>query len=446
MLLQFTVGNFLSFREPVTFSMMASPEIDGIPEDLRPVGDGKNVLSIGAIYGANASGKSNLLYAIAFARHLIFSINAPDQSLGVMSHSLDRKSIEGDSFFQFIFKNGENICKYGFKCNDSMIIEEWLYVDGSMYFLRNFIDGIKKIELGDVFKENEEFYKFIVEGTRKEQLFIYELQNKNSDILRSTYQWFRNDLVVISDEGDNANSEPKFYAGKSLCLFIKMILKCADSGIQDINLKFTDNRIHLNTRHKSDLVKKLKESLSYTDMPIVADVSNLGLKKIYGLRDDDLCEMEFEFRHSEDMDIPFFYLHQESAGTQCLVDLLLSLMPSMSRIIIIDELDRRLHPNLSRLLIEVWRKMNRQESQLIFTTHDDNLLSDDLLRRDEVWLVDKDETGHSSLTSLAEFKIPEGTNIERQYLRGRFGGVPYLRREELDAFLEEIQNEGANLK
>ena len=103
MLLQFTVGNFLSFREPVTFSMMASPEIDGIPEDLRPVGDGKNALSLGAIYGANASGKSNLVKAIGFARNLITQGTDPNEGIPIAPFLLDKEFMGKDSYFQFIF-------------------------------------------------------------------------------------------------------------------------------------------------------------------------------------------------------------------------------------------------------------------------------------------------------------------------------------------------------
>ena len=428
---------------------MASPKIDGIPEDLRPIGNNKNALSLGAIYGANAAGKSNLVHAIAFFREMLLSQITPNSGTGVIPFVLDKKKLNEGSYFQIIFLNESDVCRYGFECSEYEIKKEWMYVNDKLYFDRVNIDGVVNVRFDGIFKdkENEDFYKFLVKGTRPEHLFFCELRDRNVDVLKHLHMWIISNLVIISAEGPYPHSGWKFYPGDFLVAFMRNILKCADSGIKDMNLRFVTNKgIDLSPGVQKDLFNSLKKASPYSKLPIVIGAPNGERRRIFALENDDLCEMEYVFIHSDDDGLPNFTFHNESEGTQRLIDLLPSLTPVHGHTIIVDELDRRLHPNLSRLLIEVWRKMNRQGSQLIFTTHDDNLLSDDLLRRDEVWLVDKDETGHSSLTSLAEFKIPEGTNIERQYLRGRFGGVPYLRREELDEFLNEIQNEGANLK
>jgi uncharacterized protein len=452
MLLQFTVGNFLSFRDPVTFSMMAAPEMGSIPADLRPISDGKNVLSISAIYGANASGKSNLIKAIAFARKMIVKGVPVDSLIEREPFLLDGKTLASNSIFQFVYEYNGLLYRYGFECNDDIIVKEWMFdvVGEERIFERITNKESKKVEIDFgvlILNEDKEFYNFVAEGTRPETLYLNELRSKNSPIAANFRDWFGKELYIISSDDLLPMYGVEWYPIQSLAAFMINVLRCIDSGISEIGfVSDKSKKNNMPTSRKNIILKGLRNLKEKGYEPLASDLVEGRECVFYTLEDDELVYTELVMFHKALDELVPFNKSMESEGTQRLIDILPFFMPMTNRTILIDELDRRLHPNLSHLLIEIWRKMNRQKSQLIFTTHDDNLLSDDLLRRDEVWLVDKDETGHSSLTSLAEFKIPDGTNIERQYLRGRFGGVPYLRREELNTFLEEIQNEGANLK
>ncbi len=182
MLIQFTVGNFLSFKEKTTFSMVASPDEPGHTDRVVKLTDDLSVLRIAAIYGANASGKSNLLKAMAFAQNLIVNGTRPIDEIPQKPFLLDDDFVNNDSFFEFIFSFNKKIFCYGFTCNKKQIQSEWLKdaISEKTYFERS----ISKINLSDNLIEylniKRERLEFITEDTRSNQLFLFELYNRDS--------------------------------------------------------------------------------------------------------------------------------------------------------------------------------------------------------------------------------------------------------------------------
>ncbi|MEG4940461.1 ATP/GTP-binding protein [Microcoleus sp. F4-D5] len=446
MLIQLTIQNFLSFRDEVTFSMVGvnsdQQHIDHLAEDAA--GKGRSILPIGAIYGANAAGKSNLIEAISFAKNLVVQGTRSSQTIPVSPFKLGDYNKQ-PSKFEFIFTHQGDQYSYGFKLNREQIFEEWLYgiPQGKkrevMYFER--VTSSKKettVEYGLKLKgrsnKRQQFLDFIAEGTRPNQLLLTESLERNVVILKPIFDWFRKVLTIIPAEADCRGLEIGILSDESFTDFLSEFLKFAGTGIDSI----VTEEVELDfERHFPTMPKVLRDNLiqtlNQTEKNSMAMIENLGGTTRFLLFKDDesqLILIQLRTRHrSEEGEFVDFSLEEESEGTQRLINLipaLFILKQEEEKVIFLDELDRRLHPLLSRNFVQVAINCRDKKNQLIFTTHDTNLLDLDLLRRDEILFVEKSEQGVSNLYSLAEFKMRPDLKIEKGYLNGRFGAIPFF--------------------
>lgn len=381
MLVQFTVGNFLSFREKTTFSMVASPEEPGHEDRLIAVNENLRLLRVAAIYGANASGKSNLLKAMAFAQQLILHGTQLGDSIPRKPFLLDPAMQEEPSQFEFIFLIENHPICYGFTCDDNIILQEWLKnpLSEETIFERKTDGSETSIPLNLTnalfLGTSPERLEFIREGTRSNQLFLTETAERNVSYPSEIIEWFQFHMAIML--GDIRFVEQHYQ--KLTHEYLERLgtfLQKADTGIQAIDLfkNLASGTIALHTIHGKDSVS--------------------------------------------------FPPELESEGTKRLINLWLLAFSSFHMTLALDEIDQSLHPELFRYFIGHWLEKAEDRSQLIFTTHNDNLLEDDLLRRDEVWFVTKNREGASELASLVEYKIAPGTNVQRAYLVGMFNGTP----------------------
>ncbi|WP_373533801.1 ATP/GTP-binding protein [Microcoleus sp.] len=445
MLIQLTIQNFLSFRDEVTFSMVGvnsdRQHIDHLAEDAA--GKGRSILPIAAIYGANAAGKSNLIEAISFAKNLVVQGTRSSQTIPVSSFKLGDYSKQ-PSKFEFIFTHQGEQYSYGFKLNREQIFEEWLYgiPNGKkqevMYFERvTSSQKQTKVDFGSKLKgrskKRQQFLDFIAQGTRPNQLFLTESLERNVVILKPIFDWFRKVLTIIPAEADYTGLEIGVLSDESFTDFLSEFLKFAGTGIDSI---ITDE-VELDfDRHFPTMPKVLRDNiiqeLNEAEKNSIAMIENLGGGRFLLFKDDEnqVSLIQLRTRHrSEDGDFFDFSIEEESEGTQRLINLipaLFILKQEEEKVIFLDELDRRLHPLLSRNFVQVAINCRDKKNQLIFTTHDTNLLDLDLLRRDEIWFVEKSEQGVSNLYSLAEFKMKPDLKIEKGYLNGRFGAIPFF--------------------
>ncbi len=445
MLIQLTIQNFLSFRDEVTFSMVGvnsdQQHIDHLAEDAA--GKGRSILPIGAIYGANAAGKSNLLEAISFAKNLVVQGTRSSQTIPVSPFKLGDYSKQ-PSKFEFIFTHQGTQYSYGFTLNRDQIFEEWLYgiPEGKkldvMYFER--VTSSKKettVEYGSKLKgrskKYQQFLDFIAEGTRPNQLFLTESLERNVVILKPIFDWFRKVLTIIPAEADFRGLEMGILSDESFTDFLSEFLKFAGTGIDSI----VTEEVELDFERQFPTMPKvlrdnLIQALNQAEKNTMAMIENLGGTRFLLFKDDEsqVILIQLKTRHrSEDGEFIDFLIEEESEGTQRLINLiptLFILKQEEEKVIFLDELDRRLHPLLSRSFVQVAINCRNKKNQLIFTTHDTNLLDLDLLRRDEIWFVEKSEQGVSNLYSLAEFKMRPDLKIEKGYLNGRFGAIPFF--------------------
>ena len=450
MLIQFTIQNFLSFRDEVTFSMVGvnsdNQHVDHLSNN--KAGEGNSILPLAAVYGANAAGKSNLVKAISFVKELVVEGTRPEQLIPVPTFKLGDYS-KKSSKFELIFTHKGSQYSYGFRLNKEQILEEWLHgipqgrKKEIMYFERITSTSTKKettVEYGTILKGRSPIngvstkrhlnLEFIAIGTRFNQLFLTEAVDRSVKELMPVFNWFKKILTIISAEVDCTSLETGVHGNESFTDFLSKFLKSAGIGIDSISTEKVEVDID---QHFLSMPKYLRDKLSQDlDKNLEVMVENSWGGRSILSKDDDgqIILMRLMTKHlSEDGNLVNFSLEEESEGTQRLIHLIPSLFllqQDIEAVIFLDELDRRLHPLLSRYFVETAISCRAEGNQLIFTTHDTNLLNLDLLRRDEIWFVEKDTQGVSSCYSLAEFKIRSDLKIEKGYLNARFGAIPFF--------------------
>lgn len=421
MLINFSVGNFRSFKEPVTFSMVAA-NITAKNKDL----DTENVFSKGnisllksaAIYGANASGKSNLFQAITFMKN--FVLHSPDatskDSIAVEPFLLSTETREQPSFFEIIFFLDDTRYRYGFEINQDQVKTEWLYQTikrETQLFWRE----TDQIMVRSGFKEG----KGLEERTRLNALFLSVVDRWNGQIAGQIVGWFKK-VGTISSLDDTAYlgfTIEQVIAGKSLGQKIVDFIRHLDLGISDIKAEKQgiESPILSILQQLDNIPDELKNRLSTGEWftPIVRTYHTY-----YNLLKEKIGQVEF------DLD------KHESEGTKKAFALSGPILHALQngRILLVDEIDARIHPLMTRYIIELFNSTytNPQNAQLIFVTHDTNLLDNQLFRRDQIWFTEKDRYGATDLYSLIEYKLPirYDASFESDYMTGKYGAVPYI--------------------
>jgi uncharacterized protein len=427
-------------------------------------GKGRPVLSIAAIYGANAAGKSNLIKALLFAKDLILEGTRSNRSIPVATFKLGDYS-KKPSKFEFIFTHQDARYSYGFKLNQDQILEEWLHAIPAgkkrevMYFERiTSSDKQTSVDYGlpltGKSQKRKQFLEFIAEGTRANQLLLTEAIDRNVEALFPVTNWFEEVLTIIMADSIFAGLEGTILSDVSFTDFLSKFLLLAGTGIDKVGggtfeLDFDRDIPGISQVERDKLLRKFSDA--HTNSILMIE-DRIGRQHLLIKGEDGLIEkiqLVTQHRH-ENGDLVDFAITEESEGTQRLINLVpaLFLLQEEEKVIFVDELDRRLHPLLSRLFVKTVIDYRGKNNQLIFTTHDTNLLDLELLRRDEIWFVEKDRQGSSNLYSLAEFKTRPDLKIEKGYLNGRFGAIPFFGNPESlgwnsrdrDAAMETIEH------
>ncbi len=443
MLVQFSVKNFLSLDEEQVFSMVAT-QGDQHPRHLAPdvPGKGEAVLRGAALYGANGAGKSNLVQAVGFARNLIINGTRSGQTTGVKPFKLGQASGR-PSKFEFIFKTQGVLYNYGFRLDAFRVWEEWLYATPRTQEVKYFermtdMKGETVAEFGPGLagrtKRQKQFLEFVAQGTHPNQLFLTEATERNVAEVVPVMQWFQSSLHILSAEARTPNLETNFSANEALTKFLEAVVRNTGTGIGDINTKESPYDLaELPQVYTEEMREQIQANLEIYQS-VVLEPCEPQQERIILKRGEDgrIVRVVFKMQHQgKNGHSVEFSMDEESDGTQRLINLApaffrLAQVPGQA--LVVDELDRRLHTHLSRFLMQAALDCDEEhrQSQLIFTTHDTNLLDLDLLRRDEIWFVEKDKGGASHLYSLVEYKIRPDLKIEKGYLSGRFGAIPFL--------------------
>ncbi len=446
MLIQFTIQNFISFKDETTFTMLGvegdQQHLDHLAQD--SAGKGRSVLPVAAIYGANAAGKSNLIKALEFAQRIVVKGTRSNTLIPISPFKLSSQE-NRSSKFEFIFTYQGSQYSYGFELNKEQILQEWLYgipigKKREILYFERMTSSQKEttVEFGSILKgrseKRQKFLEFLTEGTRPNQLFLTEAVDRNVQELMPILEWFKFVLTIIPADANYKGLVLDILSDESFTEFLSEFLKFSGTGIDSIStekIEFDPDR-HLPGVPKSlreDFIQEISETKK-NSVTMIEDVVRGGQTLLYKNDDNQMTLFQLKTQHRDLVgNVIDFSIEEESEGTQRLIHLipaLFALKQDSEKVIFLDELDRRLHPLLSRVFLKKAIDCRNPKNQLIFTTHDTHLLDLDLLRRDEIWFVEKDEHGSSTCYSLAEFKIRPDLKIEKGYLNGRFGSIPFF--------------------
>lgn len=444
MLIEFAVENFRSFKEETVFSLIATKD-ESHPSHVVRTEGGKplRVLRAAALYGANASGKSNLVNAIAFARDFIVTGTRASGAIPYEPFKLSAATRTAPSKFEFVFTIDDILYTYGFKADAARVHEEWLFATPGKkevpYFERITDESGKvTVEFGATFRKQAErkkgFLEFVAEGTRPNQLFLTEAVERNTPTVQGIIHWLQQMLLFIPAEAKYEHLSVLTHANPLFTEFLSQLLILAGTGVTGIKTIFEPlnpetHFFNWPEDFKNDVLEKISEVQAMGNRTNV--LSGAADGKSFGIFLDENLEpffVEMRAQHlSAEQELIPFELNEESDGTQRLIHLAPTLNSILhnEQVLLLDEIDRRMHPLLSRLLVQTFLS-GKSKGQLIFTTHETNLLDLELLRRDEVWFVEKNQSGTSQLYSLADFKIREDLKISKGYLNGRFGAIPFI--------------------
>ena len=443
MLIRFTVENFLSFKDEVEFSMVAGRPRKH-PDHILPRKSDRDrrILKTAVIYGANASGKSNLIKAMSFARDLIVKGTSGKQRIGVIPFRFDASTENAPSRFRFDIRCNDKIFSYGFEVDRQRIHSEWLYEIRSssekMYFERETSsEGMTSVTFGNIAfseEQGEQFFHFVATGTRANQLFLKECIERNALIFEQVNRWFDEKLVLIFPDTKPSGIEIAFMNDEEFQYEFVKLLKLFDLGIE--NMRLEDFDFDSETRIPAEVRKRIKQDIQEMSLPrggqAIVQIPALNIF-IFVDENQEPVSKRFMTLHKVEGkdDHATLELTEESEGTQRVFEIVPALLDLMNedheRVFVIDELDRRLHALLSYKILELFlTRKTKQKGQLIVTTHEVGILDLDLLRRDEIWFIEKKSSGASSVFSLEEFHPRYDKDIRKSYLQGRFGAIPLL--------------------
>ena len=449
MLIRFNVKNFLSFASK---SDGGTEEFSMIPGKVRSkmnhlYEDSKlKLLKFAAIYGANASGKSNLVKAMDFARTTIIDGLPNGASEMYCKSKIENKELK--SYFEFEVKIDGNIYAYGFEVilSKGKITCEWLmelfdsekekvifsrdienctYEIGNKLIQKDLLDRLL-IYIEDIKSDDSVLFLSLMNQNKKD---LYE-KYPSADVIKKVFNWVKYQLDInypdrpVSNYSYMTNSENV----KEIC----KIISAFGTGITNFQLIDVSpdkvlSRISSDDRETiiSNIelaIQKLKKSKKKKVFGIVMR-SNKDFFILKAYRDGEVECKTIRFTHNDSNLL--FSLKEESDGTVRLLDLLEILLGKNNSTYVVDELDRCLHPSLTYKFVETFlEEATKKNIQLIVTTHESRLMDFNLLRRDEIWFVDKKKTGESDIYSLDEYNERFDKKIDKAYLDGRYGGIP----------------------
>lgn len=436
MLIEFCVGNYRSFRDPVTLSMVAAnlrsqdKQLD--ENNVFDAGPKLRLLTGAAIYGANASGKSNLVRAMQFMRNLVLRSAEGTQPTGgihVERFRLSTTTAEKPSYFQVVFLLDGVRYRYGFEATGEQVVSEWLYYVPATREARLFERQQDQFSFGDGFREGRE----LAEKTRPNALLLSVAAQFNSALAQKVVGWFRTRMRVASGLDDAGMRVFTLAAlqNPEMRDQIAELVHRLDLGISDLRIEKTplETASWLSLSLSSDTLKWLQtamETLQKRSPELgrtrAGDNQELvSIKTVHPAFDAEGEPVEAEIFNLDE---------HESEGTKKLVSFAGPLILALrnGQLMIVDELDARLHPMITQAIIGLFNspQSNPQHAQLIFTTQDAGLLDRRFFRRDQVWFTEKDRQGATQLYSLAEFKVRNDASFGRDYIRGKYGAVPYV--------------------
>ncbi|HMS67037.1 MAG TPA: AAA family ATPase [Saprospiraceae bacterium] len=435
MLIRFVIENMFSFGERKEFTTIPNKRLKTLLDHQYNI-NGFEILKLSSIYGANGAGKSNLIKSLFQFQKLVTREEIPFRLKETLHKFVNKK----EQILAIEFIQDKTPLYYGIVLSEDKIITEELYLSGlgkkedQLIFERKTVGDKTNIKFLDAFESDEKsqvlktvLLEEFVKATEPVLKLLANRDNKYLKDVKKAYQWFSETLEIITPDSKpsalahkiDVDIEFKKYAEDLMCSFnigIKS-LETEKKNIQEFFGEDNDNEL-------DKLIKTVEDS----PKKMIGLTSRRGDEIILVKEQDTIWVKTLKVEHSSSSNSAFFDLDEESDGTVRLLDFVPAFKQviSSAKVYLIDEIERSIHPLLIKELVKKFSLDNKTLGQLIFTTHESNLLDQDIFRQDEIWFAEKDLNGSTDLYSLSDFKEHKTIDIRKGYLNGRYGSIPFL--------------------
>lgn len=405
MLIQFSARNFKSFKDPFTLDLFTNKET-AVSNIIKS--NFKNTYASAVFYGANGSGKSNILKAYNMMRNLVLNkdkVMLSTDRLKINTFKLSTESEDDTSAFDICFIYNNKKFKYGFEYDENIVYSEYLFVyetvQPTLIFEYDLDEDEGKIKCTK--------YKSLSQKKHlKNTLFLWDVDREDIEEAHEVLNWFKETIYIEFSNARNVN--PSYWNNLTkpdVKNIFQIFIHDADFGIKDI---------YQDSRPVMDVYDKIP------NLPKNSIAEEITVKTTHAKLDED---------NNFIGDEKFNLFDDESLGTQKYFYAIGPIINALKNgsTLFLDELDASLHPILTRRLVELFnnKEINGKGAQLIFTSQDTNLLDQTLFDKEQIWFVEKDEYGASHLTGLSEYRdIRKQEKIEEKYIKGKYGAIPYL--------------------
>ena len=437
MLVDFTVKNWGVFRDESTLSMIGTRERRYKDTLAQPVHfRSLRVLPAASIYGGNASGKTTLLDALAFIRDLVLNGRGVDEDVAPYPFALEKEARELPTTIGVSFMASERIYRFLVEVDRERVVSEMLTIlhdrgRSQMVYYRETCSDESEYCFDHEYFADPARIEFVMQGTRRNQLFLTNAASQRVEELMDAYRWFKESLSLVG-VGSGVENYAHYYANPDFLSYASRILSALDTGIRMIDGEEVDidsvpvpkRLINSIPEHDADAVFVGGFPNRDYDFDMYVVESRDGTRRAKHIR---------SYHESQGGELVPFDLSMEASGTKRLIGLIPMMFDlrgkadSRERVYVVDELDRCFHTMLTKKIVELFLESCscRTRKQLIFTTHDLFLMDQSLMRRDEMYLTERRWDGSAELIGLNEFEgIRHDKDLIRSYLEGRFGGIP----------------------
>jgi uncharacterized protein len=439
MLIRFLVSNLFSFKETTEFNMLPG-RFNRLPHHVYK-DEAVDLLKLNATYGANGSGKSNLIKALELLKGFLITGVLPIEFI-TETFKFDEESRKRDVYLGVEFIKDNVPYYYGITINQGIVVEEELQMSGlgkkNDVLLFKRIDEVvaNKLMLSfsdDITRDAEaslfpEFFKNEILERNKPVLFY--MKNRHNEVFapfKQALEWFMKDLITVMPFSKPSVLAWSFEHDEKFREFALDLIQSFKTGISKIEVETIPIEDFFGQDNRKEADRVVSDLIAHpgTIRPFITEHYE---EIVFLLEDGKAFAKRLCLRHEEDSGVAKFYSIEESDGTNRLLDYLPILYEAINskKVYLIDEIERSIHPLLIKELIKKFSDDTETKGQLIFTTHESNLLDQEIFRPDEIWFTEKNRQGATELYPLSEFKEHHTIDIRKGYLNGRYGGIPFL--------------------
>ena len=440
MLIRFVVQNVLSFDCQREFNLLPAPRLSRLNHHKYKPGKSLELLKLSAIYGANGAGKSNLVMAMAYLREIVITSDIPAQ-LGSSWFRLNPANEKKPQLLAAEFFIDGLSWMYAIEITNGWVTTEELFqtsrgkkADKLIFSRETTAEGKTSIRFFDGFENNAEnkVLRSVIEKTLAKPdkpvfKLLSKLDNEQLEQVKTAFNWFQNKLKIIVPNSKPINLAYDIEKDNAFHKFANEIMASFNTGVHEVIPE--RKTLEEFAGNNNDLIVKLSDILSKHGGKLAPITSTFGEPAIVYKEGDQIFVTRLSFGHlASNEEHVKFYIDNESDGTVRLLDYIPALWEVIHNdvVFVIDEIERSIHPLIIKGILKKFSEDKSTRGQLIFTTHESNILDQDLLRQDEIWFAEKDKKGCTDIYPFSDFKEHHTKDIEKGYLNGRYGGIPFL--------------------